>query len=85
MKELIKGTDGVIRAARLKAKKSTLERAVQQLHPLELSCDKRMEGVKNVLDPKAREFRPKRKAARGAEQTIKEVLADGERGLAKDR
>ena len=84
VKELIKGTDGVIRAARLKAKKSILERAVQQLHPLELSCDKEMERVKDVLDPKAREFRPKRNAARDAEQTIKEVLADEERGLADD-
>jgi len=84
VKELTKGTDGVIRAARLKAKKSILERAVQQLHHLELSCDKEMERVKDVLDPKAREFRPKRKAARDAEQTIKEVLADEERGLADD-
>lgn len=40
--------------------------------------------MKDVLDPKAREFRPKRKAARDAEQTIKEVLADEERGLADD-
>ena len=53
-------------------------------YPLELSFEKELERVENVLDPKAGEFRPKRKAARDAEQTIKEFLADEERSLADD-
>ena len=38
--ELIAGTDGVVRAARLRAGKSFIERAVQHLYPLELTCDR---------------------------------------------
>ena len=37
--KLIIGRDGVVRAAQLRAGKSYLERAVQHLYPLELSCD----------------------------------------------
>ena len=37
--KLITGRDGVVRAAQLRAGKSYLERAVQHLYPLELSCD----------------------------------------------
>ena len=36
--KLIKGRDGIVRGARLRAGKSFLERAVQQLCPMELSC-----------------------------------------------
>ena len=35
---LISGRDGIVRAAKLRAGKRTLERAVQHLYPLELSC-----------------------------------------------
>ena len=38
--KLIKGRDGIVRGARLRAGKSFLERAVQQLCPMELSCDR---------------------------------------------
>ena len=38
--KLIKGRDGVVRALRLRAGKSYLERAIQQLYPMELSCDR---------------------------------------------
>ena len=37
--KLIKGKDGVVRAAKLRAGKSYLERAIQQLAPMELTCD----------------------------------------------
>ena len=57
---------------------------MQQLHPLELACDKEAERVKHELDPKAPEFTLKRRAAKEAEQTIKELLADQERDLADD-
>ena len=39
--KLIKGRDGVVRVARLRAGKSYLERAIQHLCPMELSCDVR--------------------------------------------
>ena len=40
MEELISGRDGIIQAAKLRAGKGTLERAVQHLYPLELTCDR---------------------------------------------
>ena len=43
--ELFTGRDGVIRAAKLRAGKSYLERAVQQLYPLELTCDWAKGGI----------------------------------------
>ena len=39
VEQLISGRDGVVRAAKLRAGKGTLERAVQHLYPLELTCD----------------------------------------------
>ena len=36
---LITGSDGIVRAAKLKSGKETLERASQHLYPLELACD----------------------------------------------
>ena len=36
---LIPGRDGIVRAVKLRAGKSYLERAVQHLYPLELACD----------------------------------------------
>ena len=54
--KLIKGRDSVVRAARLRAGKSFLERAIQQLCPMELSCDSYQERGVSVLDPTARQF-----------------------------
>ena len=70
----IKGRDGVVRAVRLRAGKSYLERAVQQLYPLELECDD--PPVKKppvTMNAEAREFRPKRKAAKEAEKLFKNI------------
>ena len=39
VEDLITGRDGVIRGAKLKSGKSQLERPIQHLYPLELSCD----------------------------------------------
>ena len=39
VEKLIEGKDGVVRAVKLRCGKSQLERAVQHLYPLELSCD----------------------------------------------
>ena len=37
--DLITGRDGVVRGAKLRSSKSSLERPLQHLYPLELSCD----------------------------------------------
>ena len=58
--KLIKGRDGVVRAARLRAGKSYLERAIQQLCLMELSCDRIQEPRAPVLNPTARVFTPRR-------------------------
>ena len=76
--KLIKGRDGVVRAARLRAGKSFLERAIQQLCPMELSCDRYQERGVPGLDPAAREFRPRRYAAAAAAQRIKDIAQQGE-------
>ena len=72
--KLIKGRDGVVRVARLRAGKSYLERAIQHLCPMELSCDVRdMQKSQPVqLNPQARAFTPRR-AAVAAAQRIREI------------
>ncbi|XP_028416426.1 uncharacterized protein LOC114540490 [Dendronephthya gigantea] len=76
--KLIKGRDGVIRAARLRAEKSYIERAVQQLCPMELSCDevvaKGHVEQSESLKPLAKEFAPKRAAAKETNERIKDIL-----------
>ena len=39
VEETYPGKDGVVRAVRLKTKDGTLERPVQHLYPMQLSCD----------------------------------------------
>ena len=39
VEELYKGKDNVIRAAKLRSRKTYIERPIQFLYPLELSCD----------------------------------------------
>lgn len=75
--KLIKGRDGEVRAARLRAWKSFLERAVQQLCPMELSCDRQQVQREQVLNPRAREFTPRRAAA-AAREKIKNILQQEE-------
>ena len=60
--QLLTGKDGIVRGAKVRVGKGTLERAVQQLYPLELSCDRTGEQRPN-LRPEAPEFRPKRNVA----------------------
>ena len=76
--KLITGRDGVVRAVRLRAGKSYLERAIQHLHPMELSCDQLLEeqaggGAAVQLNPDAREFRPTRGAAVVAAENIRRI------------
>ena len=74
--KLIKGRDGVVRAARLRARKSYLERAIQQLCPMELSCDRIQEPQAPVLNPTARVFTPRRAAVATTERI--KAIADHE-------
>lgn len=69
---LIKGRDGIVRGVRLRAGKSYLERPIQHLYPLELSCDRSQPQEDTTLDVHAAEFRP-RAAATIARQRIAEI------------
>jgi hypothetical protein len=75
-KSIITGKDGVVRGAVVKTGKGELERAVQQLFPLELSCDL---NNNPQLNSDASEFHPrtKRAAAEAARVAIRE-LAENE-------
>ena len=75
--KLIKGRDGVVRGARLRAGRSFLERAIQQLCPMELSCDKYQEPQAQPLNPGARVFTPRRAAVIAA-QRIKNIAEQEE-------
>ena len=76
--KLIKGRDGVVRGVRLKAGKSYLEREIQHLCPLELSCDVRKTPPSHPvqLNPRARDFTPRR-AAVVAAQRIRDIAEEG--------
>ena len=77
--KLIKGRDGIVRGARLRAGKSFLERAVQQLCPMELSCDRFKEQEVPVPIPRAGVTTPRR-AAIEAGKNIKDI-AEREREM----
>ena len=68
--------DGVIRAVKLRAGKSFLERPIQFLYPLELSCD--MQPPETRLNVEAKEFAPKRKAAISAQENIRKIAEEEE-------
>ena len=79
---LIKGVDGVVRAVRLRSGRDRLERAIQHLYPLELSCDifkpadgENAQELKSfALDAAAAPFVPKRRAAIEARERISDML-----------
>ena len=56
IEKLIVGRDGVVRAAKVRTRKTVLERAIQHLYPLELSCDRSKDAT--FLSPTAPPFRP---------------------------
>ena len=79
MESLIPGQDGVVRVGRLRSGKNTLERAVQQLYPLELSCDIIYpKGNKRELNPTVEEFRPRRDAAAAARARVQDIIEEEE-------
>ena len=63
IESLIVGNDGVVGRAKLRAGKSYMERAIQQLYPLELSCDRQMAAPRAGVNLEAAPFRPRRDAA----------------------
>lgn len=69
------GGDGAARAVNFSVSTSCLERAVQHLLPLELSCDQQRdkEGGSAVLRTERPEFRPTRDAAVAASERIRDV------------
>ena len=72
VQQLYPGHDGVVRAVQVDTGKGQLERPIQHLYPLELSCD-REGGYPSVLNPQAEAFRPRRKAATVAGDGIRAV------------
>ncbi len=73
---LIEGKDKVIRGAKIRTGKSYLERAIQLLYPLELSCDIEPERKDGQLNPTATEFRPKRRAAVDAREITRAIAEE---------
>ena len=63
VERLIQGQDGVIRGAQLKAGKTLIERPLQLLYPLELTCDSPERTRGETLRADAREFQPRRAAS----------------------
>ena len=80
VEELFPGSDGVIRAVKLRAGKSYLERPIQHLYPLELSCDRTTDKPKATLNAEAPTFRPTRDAAVAARARIQSIASDEESG-----
>ena len=70
--KVIPGVDGVVRGAKVRVGYSELERPVQHLFPLELSCDAGTKKESGKLNASATEFRPrsKRQAANQARHGI---------------
>jgi len=69
--DLITGQDGVVRGAKLRTPKSVIERPVQHLYPLELTCD--MTVAPAALNPTVKALRPRRNAAVAARARIQEL------------
>ena len=77
--ELFNGRDGEIRAVKLRAGKAFLERPVQHLYPLELSCDSERPATESAkLNLEAPPFRPRRDAAVAAQLRIRDSARDAE-------
>ena len=70
--ELIRGKDNVVRGVKLQCAKSTIERPIQLIYPLELECD--VGKCETKLNTNAKEFKPRRQAAVRAEAKNKELF-----------
>ena len=63
VERLIQGQDGVIRGAQLKAGKTLIERPLQLLYPLQLTCNRPERTRGETLRADAREFQQRRAAS----------------------
>ena len=70
LQQLYPGREGKVRVVQVDTGKGQLERPIQHLYPLELSCD-RERGCPSVLNPQAEAFRPCRKATAVAGDDIR--------------
>lgn len=68
----ITGRDGVVRGAKPRTPKLVIERPVQHLYPLELTCD--MTAAPVALKPTVPAFGPRRNAAGTAKARIQELV-----------
>ena len=68
-----KGKDGNIRSVKLRCEKAILERAIQHLYSMELTCSSYAAPKEVIWNPNARVFSPKRNAAVAADERIKEL------------
>ncbi|XP_028415617.1 uncharacterized protein LOC114538976 [Dendronephthya gigantea] len=66
--DMIKGKDGVVRGAKVKTVNGVLERAIQQLYPLELTCD---DNHFQKPDPQAPAFVPREKRDSAAAASLR--------------
>ena len=73
VEELITGREGVVRGAKLRGGRSYLERPVQHLYPMELSCDRTTAMPRATLSAEALVFMPSRDAAVAARARIKDA------------
>ena len=73
IKSLIVGHDEAVRGAKLRVEKSYMERAIQQLYPLELSCDRQMPGPQAGMNPEVAPFCPRWDAAVAARLHLQEI------------
>lgn len=77
VESLIEGRDGVICGARLRACRSHIERPIQHLYTLELSCNRDgVKGTTTTLDPGAPAFRPRRDAAVTAKLQMQDLAQE---------
>ena len=74
--EVITGRDGIARAARMKTGTgSYLERALQQLYPLKMSCDREPQGAQNVLSVNAAQFALSIETRQPARDALRRIAA----------
>ena len=70
------GEDGKVRAVRPRAGKTYLEKVVQHLYPLEMSCDIAPSTKEPTMNVNAEEFRPRRNASDLANDGMEEPLSE---------
>ena len=69
--DINKGKDGTIRSVKLQCKKAILERAIQHLYPMGLTCSSYKAPKEVILHLNGRDFFPKENAAVAANERIK--------------